>query len=89
MLLVKDASEVVLQKIESNLEGCLAELLWEGSENKRIFMIQDGPQVYDFKSTGGLDKSTGTNASGNILLRTFGVGEGDGGVITLTFRKVQ
>ncbi len=88
ILSVSDASEVVLEKIESNLQGCLAELLWEGSEHKRIFMLQDGTQVYDFKSDGGLDKSSGKDATGSVLLRTFGVGDGDGGVITLTFRKV-
>jgi len=87
--IITKANEVILDKIESNLFGCLVELVWESNLKKRIHMIQDGPQVYDFSGDGGKDKTGVPGATGDILLRTFGVGAGDGGPITLTFRKKE
>jgi len=79
----------VIDKIQSNLEGFTAELLWDASANTQAFVLSENPAVHSFKHFGGLQNPKGTGFTGDILFTTIGLGSADKGTIIISGRYKQ
>lgn len=79
-------TEVKVMSIDASFSGFTAELIWEGSPNRHFFNIPDFDVHQNFEKFGGIINDS-TDKTGNILINTTGLGNGDTGHLILTMRK--
>jgi len=81
------AIDMKIVKIQSNLAGFVAHLIWNATANVDAFTLDSGESSHDFSCFGGLINNAGAGKNGDILLSTVGVGATDEGTIILTLEK--
>lgn len=80
-------ADAKLMKIQSNLVGFTAELLWNATTDKHAWQLPDYEQVQDFHYFGGIINDAGSGKNGDVNITTTGLGAGDSGHMILYFKK--
>lgn len=81
-------SEVKIKRIQSDLTGFSASLLWDATTNEEIVNLSEGEGERDYCKFGGLINNAGAGKTGDILLTTEGfAAAGDRGSIVLEMAK--
>lgn len=81
--------KLVMRKIEGDLSGFTARLLFDATTDLEIAQLPDAHQFcYDWKKIGGLaSPKAGAGYNGDVLISTLGLGAGDRGTFTLEMWK--
>lgn len=79
--------EINIMGLQGSLVGFSAELIWEASVNKHAIEVPDYDVNQDFRSFGGLPNNAGAGKTGDVLITTTGLGNGDTGHIVMHCRK--
>lgn len=80
--------ELKLIGIKAQLSSFAAQLLWDADANVAFESIPADTSVdQDYRSFGGKINTAGFGKTGDILLTTVGLGNGDHGSIVLEMRK--
>lgn len=80
-------SAVKVVKIQSQLSGFDAALLWHATANVPFLEVNSGWNEMDYREVGGLFNNSGAGKTGNIKITTVGLGANDKGSITLWMVK--
>jgi hypothetical protein len=79
-------SSVKINRVQYNVTGMVATLLWDATTDVRIVELA-GEGVFDFCGFGGLANNGGAGVTGDILLTTTGHTSGDSYTIILEMQK--
>ena len=82
-----DCSEVSIKHVQGSFSGFTAELLWDAAVNTHAFNVPDYDVDQDFCSFGGLINNAGAGKTGDIVMTTTGLGNGDTGHLVLKMKK--
>lgn len=81
-------TDMKLMKIESQLSGFTAELLWDATTPIHLMEIPDYDMESDFSAFGGIINKAGAGKTGDIKITTLGfTAAGDNGHIILYLKK--
>lgn len=80
-------TDLKLMKIQSNLIGFSAELIWDATVNVHGWTLPDYEQNQEFYEMGGIHNNAGAGKTGDVLISTIGLGAGDTGHALLYFKK--
>jgi len=81
-------SGVVLEKLQSTLEGFTARLLWDATTDVSAVFLGQGPTKLCWEAEGGRTNNAGTGKTGDLLITTTNLGSGDQGTLILEMRKL-
>lgn len=84
-----DGTEIVVEKIEGLLSGFSASLLFDASTDLTFARLPDGDWFcHDWCNIGGVSSSkAGTGATGDVLITTSSLGNGDSATFYIHMRK--
>jgi hypothetical protein len=84
-----DGTELVVEKIEGLLTGFSASLLFDATDDLVFARLPDGDWFcHDWEKIGGVSSNkAGAGATGDILLTTSSLGNGDAATFYLHMRK--
>lgn len=82
-------TKLVLKRVAGHLVGFGARLLFDGTADIDAVMLSGDQQFdYGFRKTGGISSNrAGAGATGNLLITTIGLGNGDRGTFQLELTK--
>lgn len=81
------ASDLVLESFWSGLSGFTADLLWDATANVAFLHLPDYDVRYTPDKVDGIPNNAGAGKTGDILITTVGLGNGDKGTVMLHLRK--
>ncbi len=77
-----------ITEVHANLTGFSGQLMFDATTDVYACQIAADADVHlDFTKVGGLINNAGTGKTGDILLKTIGLGSGDAGTIVLCVTK--
>lgn len=80
-------TKVRIDKVFWSLTGFSATLLWDADTDVATLELSEGSDGIDFRDLGGIQDTGGANRTGDIMITTTGLGNGDSGTIILQLRK--
>ena len=82
-----NADQLTLMHLHGLLNNFTADLLWDATADVRILHVPDYDVDKNFKHFGGLTNNAGAGKTGDILLSTTGLGNGEVGTLILELQK--
>ena len=81
------ATSLKLMEVKSNFVGFTAELIWDATTNVHAWQMPDYEQRQEFWQVGGIPSNVGAGETGDVLITTSNLGNGDSGTALLFFKK--
>lgn len=83
-----NGGDYALKKYYSNLVGFSAAVFWDATTNTKMLDLIEGESGLDFMEVGGpITNNAGSGKTGDVVMTTNGIGNGDSGTIRFWFIK--